>query len=120
MAKYDESTLSDLYKDAFGFRPGPDYRSRWEAMTESERDAEWDGLLWSVEDSMTRDREEQARAVRSYRKGLADMMELGAPDEAAAKRWFLDSVNLAGEPDPGYVCFSLGLPYSMESEFRGG
>jgi hypothetical protein len=34
-----------------------------------------------------------------------------------AIRWLIQAEGLDEERDPGYICYNLGLPYSMEKIF---
>ena len=119
-AHYDEAILSDLFKDANGFRPRELFWSNWNASTVAERNTIWDSLLADVERSIAEDKAQDEAAIMSYEHSLSELMAAGAPDRAAAIEWLVGSLR---EPDhlwqgAGEVCWALGLPYRMEAEFQ--
>ena len=62
MYSFDENTLSDLHKDAYGFRPHNDgFWTTWRDADDDGKQAIWDGLV----DTMVREQEaEKAREDR--------------------------------------------------------
>jgi hypothetical protein len=67
--------------------------------------------------------EEEARktvAVEDFEQKIADLIEMGAADRETAIRWFLDGMDLheCDLHDAGFICYELGLPYSMENVFQ--
>jgi hypothetical protein len=44
MSTYDESIISDLHKDVYGFRPRQDWWANWKAISEDAKQAIWDYL----------------------------------------------------------------------------
>jgi hypothetical protein len=119
-ARYDESIISDLYKDATGSRPRELFWNRWNEASEEERNTIWDGLCRDVEDSIEEDRAREREAVASYEARLVELQELGAPDRETAIAWLVDSLRGPDHlwQEPGEVCYELGLPFSMEKEFK--
>lgn len=118
---YDEELLSDLHKGARGYRPREMFWIRWKDMTVSERNAEWQTLCEEVEASTEEDRAQERAAVASYEGRLEELQELGALDRETAIAWLIDS--LRGPDycwqDPDEVCYDLGLPFTMRTEFQG-
>jgi len=53
---YDENIVSDLYKDAYGHRPGEYFWADWDACNEDAKQHLWDRLIDAVGESI---REEQ-------------------------------------------------------------
>ena len=45
---FDTQTLSCFHKEAFGFRPLSSYFAAWEAMSDDEKQSEWDNLADAV------------------------------------------------------------------------
>lgn len=116
---YDEQILSDLHKDARGFRPREYFWSSWNSMTVEERNDEWRHLLLELEQANADEADRQARAIDRYEASIAELINSGAADRSQAISWLLDSVDDHGfNGDAGYACFLLGLPYSMEAEFE--
>lgn len=115
---YDEDTVSDLHKDAYGYRPSATFWSQWKAMTPAEKQAEWEYLCNVLEDSIEHERNREKLAIESFEKRVAETIESGAGNRATAIRWILQAEGLAGEEDLGYVCYQLGLPYDYENKFK--
>lgn len=117
---FDESILSDLYKDAHGFRPREGFWSHWNLSTMDEKQQIWDGLCRAVEDEIASERAAEARAVEAFERGIEAAILLGAADRETAIRWVIEGLEL-DEYDLQYggsrICFELGLPYSMATVF---
>ena len=107
---YDEDTVSDLHKDAFGFRPSQNWWADWQSMTPVAKQMEWDSLLETLERTVAEDREQEARAVVAFEEFVTRTMKVGASDREAALRWIMESSDCDGDWE--YLCFKHGLPYS--------
>jgi hypothetical protein len=46
---FDEDTVSDLHKDAYGFRPGANFWSAWAAFNGDQKQVLWDSMLGTRE-----------------------------------------------------------------------
>ena len=67
---------------------------------------------------MEAEAEEEKVRVKEFEDRITQTIIDGANDRKTAIKWILQGEGLADEADAGYVCFSLGLPYSMENEFK--
>lgn len=119
---FDERTVSDLHKDAFGFRPREYFWAEWNTATADQKQEIWDDLLAALERTMEWERQQEQRAVADYLTRIQDMLGLGAADEDQARKWLVQSLEPT-DMDLAYggswVVWSLGLPYSMAQEFEG-
>jgi predicted Fe-S protein YdhL (DUF1289 family) len=118
---FDTSIVSDLHKDARGWRPREYFWETWEAASDEEKQEIWDGLCNELNWEMERERKAEKQAVAEFEKQIARNLSYGAADRQQAIRWIVESL------DPsqfdlmyggGWVCWELGLPYSMEDEFK--
>lgn len=107
---YDEDTVSDLHKDAFGFRPSQNWWADWQSMTPVAKQLEWDSLIESMEASIFEERAHEARAVVAFEEFVTRTIAAGAKDREAALRWIMESSKCDGDWE--YLCFTHGLPYS--------
>ena len=118
---FDANIVSDLHKDAYGYRPTSLFWIDWNNGSDSYKQKMWDYLLEDLDAELSRERDEQALAVFSYETQIANNIALGAADRATAIRWMLQAMDL-GENDlcygGSYVCYELGLPYHMQTEFN--
>lgn len=119
MFTFDDNLFSDLHKDAYGFRP----RNHEYYTADNERkQALWDQTVDALSRAIDDEREAQRYAEATLNNRIADTMALGAPDEETAIRWILDAEGI----DSGciavygteYICFHLGLAYSMGERFK--
>lgn len=111
---FDENTVSDLHKDARGYRPREYFWKEWNTSTDFDRQAIWDGLLRELENTMEAERAAEARAELEFHQRVQGAMLIGAEDEVTAIRWILaaegfDEYDLAYGKD--YVAFHFGLSY---------
>jgi hypothetical protein len=117
---FDEQIVSDLHKDAYGFRPREYFWAEWNNSTDDEKQTIWDGLCADLDAEIQREQQEQAAAVAHFEANVQRNMDLGAPSTEDAIRWILQSLDLS-EYDlaygGSYVCYELGLPYNMATTF---
>lgn len=111
---YADELISDLHKDAYGFRPRGVYMQDWKDMTPGEKQAEWDHLCQLVEAG------EQARKLaegEAYDHWCTHILKLtlehGVSHAQAVKQ---DMRARGADSDIGYYCYLLGLSFSVESE----
>jgi hypothetical protein len=117
---FDDILFSDLYKDAYGHRPSHRYILEWFDMTSNQRQDEWDLLLAVFAQSEAREKEQEQSNIDMFYERIERMMDDGAESKEQAIRWICDAEDIDyNDPDLGYICFQLGLPYSMENEVRG-
>lgn len=117
---FDENIVSDLHKDAYGFRPSSYFWESWKGSNPDEKQRIWDGLLGDLEIEMERERNAQLQAVAEYEAMIQRNLDHGAQSREDAIRWIVQALSL-DEMDLRYggsrVCYELGLPFAMENEF---
>ena len=114
---YSDELMSDLHKDAYGSRPGISYRLYWQTLSADEKQAEWEMMIRAMQAEQEAQREYELESIAEYEMQIARNLDMGAGTREDAIRWILDSMELSPYDDAGYVCYKLGLPYSMENEF---
>ena len=117
MFTYDDNTISDLHKDARGFRPSREFFETWEFADADTRQAIWDDLIEELDETMAREKEEQQLAIAEFEHRVMETIRHGAGDRKTAIRWIVDGLDVDG--DYSYACYKLGLPYEMATELRG-
>lgn len=116
---YDETILSDLYKDAYGFRPRDSFYREWDNLDNTGKQALWDFLCVQVEASIEADKAFQENAKFQLEIEIANNIMLGAKDSSTAFRWIVESYDSNHEIngfESGMFCYQFGLPYMMEDE----
>ena len=114
---WDTDLLSDLHKDARGFRPSREFFETWEFADADTRQAIWNDLIEELDETMAREKEEQQLAIAEFEKSVQNIMLSGAGDRKTAIRWIVDGLDCDG--DYSYACYLLGLPYEMATELKG-
>ena len=118
---FDTSIVSDLHKDARGWRPSEYFWETWEVASDEEKQEIWDGLCNELNLEMERERKAEKQAVAEFEKQIARNLSYGAADRQQAIRWIVESLD-PSEIDLRYggswVCWELGLPFSMKDEFK--
>ena len=112
-----ESTISDVHKEAYGFRPRG---YNFSEMPLDELRALYDRWAEAARQAFDEERAREEAAVEEFENRIESLIEMGAGDRDTAIRWFLDGMELDefSLHDAGFVCYELGLPYSMETVFQ--
>ena len=116
---FDENTVSDLHKDAFGFRPSGGFWEMWAQATDAEKQAEWDSLLVSLERSILRDKEEEQYALKMFNQLVDNTIASGAKGREQAIKWLMDADEMYAN-DVGYFEWSHGIPYGTVNGKKWG
>jgi hypothetical protein len=113
---FDESILSDLHKEAYGYRPAAAYYDAWSEMADFAKQAEWDRLVRLVKEEYERERLMEDLAHERWSAHLAQLMADDGIDYATALRWDMAAMDAAD--DAGYYCFKWGISYSLEADIN--
>lgn len=116
---FDSRLVSDLHKDAMGFRPTGDFMERWHTASDNVRQLIWDGMLIALERSSNEEAKAQCVAIEEFEIGVECELNNGAVDRNDAIRRLILSVMHESKLEYGseYVCFKFGLPYAKSAEF---
>jgi hypothetical protein len=87
MYTFDDNIVSDLHKDARGFRPGVAWMQAWKTSTGEEKQGIWDSLCEEVKESIAREQRMAAEAVKDFESDINLNIALGAGDRETALRW---------------------------------
>ena len=112
---FDAQIVSDLHKDARGFRPSEYFWEEWDQCGDDNRQAMWDSLCRELEETMAAERDAEAGALRVFTKRVIDTQLAGAGDLRTAIRWILegeqfDDMDYCYGAD--YCAFHFGLAYN--------
>lgn len=119
MYTFDENIVSDLHKDARGYRPTVAWMHAWETSTEDEKQGIWDALCDELEQAIALQELDQARAYAKLLDRILDTMKLGAEDQKTAIKWIIeaeefDDFDLQYGAD--YFCYHFGLSYQAKNQ----
>ncbi len=121
MSTYDETIISDLHKDVYGFRPRQDWWANWKAMDEDAKQAEWDYLCDECDAQIVAQKVRDDEALKDFEARVEQTMKLGAPDRDTAILWIVDSLDLSDNDlwyGAEYVCHRLHLSYDNYGMFK--
>jgi hypothetical protein len=110
---FSDSIVSDLHKDAYGFRPGPAFAARWNAADQEGRREIWDSLCEDLESEMAREKAEQESAIAEWREDIARIMGTLKWSKKRAIRHDMESHGCDSR-DVGFYCYKRGMGYSLE------
>jgi hypothetical protein len=113
---FDTNVVSDLHKEAYGFRPGQGWWAQWRAWNDDQRQAEWDRLCQLSEASAEQERAAQERARQRWSAHILQLMGNNGIDRGSALRWDMEAMGAQG--DAGYYCYLWGISYGHEEEIQ--
>jgi hypothetical protein len=90
---YDENILSDLHKDAYGFRPRELFWNEWNRMNTLERNTRWTRMCNDLERENIESAERDAAALRKFLSELRAVMRAGAQSWREAIDWLVQAEN---------------------------
>lgn len=110
---YDEDIISDLYKDAYGSRPGEGFWLHWNESTSDEKQEMWNSLLKTVESEVEHERKMQLEAEATLEKHFERMINIANCTREDAIRYLHDAHNTDGSNE--YLEYILGVRYGYLS-----
>lgn len=117
MYTFDENIVSDLHKDAYGFRPTSGWWDCWHYQDNDGKQAAWNTLLDDLERSIAQQQAAEASAEIEFHQRIQGAMLIGAADEVTAIRWILEAEEFT-EYDlaygKSYVAWHFGLSYQNQ------
>ena len=108
MYTFDENSISDLHKDAYGFRPSESFWSTFAAFNPEQKQALWDSMIADLRRSVEEERVMQEEAVVKFEDRVDNLMH----DSTTRKRvieWLMDADESLGDVE--YFEYLNGLPY---------
>ena len=112
----DETTLYELASTAYTKSYARSLNTS--AMSDVELQKAIDHYGKAAEEMMDAEAEDEKVRVKEFEDRITQTIMDGANDRETAIKWILQGEGLDNEANAGYVCFSLGLPYNMENEFK--
>jgi len=114
-----ENTISDLHKDAYGFRPSPEFSMLWKLSSDDQKQEIWDDLVAIMQRSMEAEEAAEKAASEAFEGQIQAAILSGAADRETAIRWVVEALDLS-EAELMYggehVCFLIGIPFSYTKE----
>lgn len=116
---FNADILSDLHKDAYGFRPSEGFFVEWDLLDSDGKQDLWDILVETVADSIQREREYQRMAIAEF-EGWVKMTMKIVQDSTREDciRMLHDAHSTHGDVE--YLEHCLGVPYGYISGRKAG
>lgn len=105
---FDDDCVSDLHKDAIGFRPSKSWWSQWNTNTDAEKQVEWNSLLASLERSNAEKAAFDDKMIAVFETRVANLMHSGT-NRARIIAWLIEAENV--DNDVEFFEYNNGLPY---------
>ena len=116
---FNADVLSDLHKDAYGFRPSGDFFREWDLLDNDGKQDLWDMLVETVDDSIQREREYQRMAIAEFESWVRQTMKIVTDSTREdCIRMLHDAHDTRGDVE--YLEHCLGVPYGYISGRKAG
>ena len=114
----DLSILSDLHKEARGFRPSVEYTTWFAGLPKEKQLREWDGLLQESDERNEREAAEQKDALMRWEGHMKGLMRVHNIPLKDAIKWDLDAeeIQIHSHQDIEHYCFINNLPHNKWAE----
>lgn len=117
---FDENILSDLHKDAYGFRPrSEEFWAEWDSADNDGKQRIWDGLLDAVDRAIETEREIQQEAIAEFESTVRSIMAtVAGSTREDAIRYLHDQFDTQGSIES--LEYELGVPFGYISKKNWG
>jgi hypothetical protein len=110
---FDEQSLSDLHKDARGYRPRSEYFwAEWAAASDDGKQAIWDNLIDEMVQSQEAEAAHERVCVEEFKALVEKTMGYGAPDRESALRWITDGETFYHSQDVEHFVWDRGILFT--------
>jgi len=113
---YDDATVSDLHKDAYGTRPGAVFMRVWKGLSPDDKQGMWESMCIELDRLQERELEGHDRAWSSWIDRMFDLAIAQEISVGDAIRRHVKAADVGG--DYGYYCFREGLSYDREAYIK--
>lgn len=111
MHTYDEDTLSDLHKDARGFRPSWDFWKEWATSSEDQKQVIYDGLVDELHRTIWLERQQEAMDMKAWEAYLSLVIDF-AKTRYDALRWIIRDENIVSKQDAEHFVWKQGILFT--------
>jgi hypothetical protein len=120
MYTFDDNIVSDLHKDARGFRPDEYFWEEWTQMPDNIKQKIWDNLCVEMEQSMEQQKADEAAALVEFRKIVAAQMAFCNVSWNKAVEYLADAEGDDVDCEQGfdYFLWKQGIGYEDRLKIR--
>jgi len=73
---FENYLISDLHKEAYGFRPTQRFFDDWDGYTDAEKQEVWDSLVATMEENAVMEKEVEAQNLSEFRERVRMVMNV--------------------------------------------
>lgn len=73
---FENYLISDLHKEAYGFRPTQRFFDDWDTYTDAEKQEVWDSLVATMEENAVMEKEVEAQNLSEFRERVRMVMNV--------------------------------------------
>lgn len=92
MYTFDDYLVSDLHKDAYGFRPDQSFWNNWELFNSEQKQQFWDNMLVDLRRTIEGEEAEQQAAIAKFEDLIDNFMHEGTTRKEVVNQLRSDSV----------------------------
>lgn len=109
--------ISDLYKDAYGFRPSSEWLKNYAALSPDEQEKIDADLDSAVEISIQIDKDTEEMNYSIWFNSIGQIASANNVTIGTAIRWDMEAYDatMGGEPNVGFYCYLTGIGYKNEA-----
>lgn len=113
---FSNDIVSDLHKDAYGFRPAQRFFDDWNTYSDDEKQECWDTMIKDMEANMEIQKKEEADALIEFRAEIRQVMDLVSCKWNDALRHLLVAEDQEEEID--YFLWGRGLGFEDRNKIH--
>lgn len=118
---FSNDTISDLYKEVYGFRPSAGFWQRWNELADENKQLLWDSLVEALEEQIADQKIADERAIEAFEQDLLKIQRTTGGSRNEAIVYYVESLDMTFEDieryGASYICYEAGLPYSLAQTF---
>lgn len=109
MFTYDETIFSDLYKDAYGFRPrGHNFYTA----TPAEKQEIWDATILDMEAAQQAEIAREKECEKKFKDQISKVIEAGAGNRINALRWMTSTDTFYSQQCVEHFVWNQGILFT--------
>jgi len=110
---FDSQIVSDLHKDAFGYRPTAEFWDMWKnGLSDEGRQAEWDYMIKALNDSIEEEKLREQYDLEAFEHQLVTIMKTHNIDEETALRWMTQIERIENSQDIEHWVWQFGILFT--------
>jgi len=110
---FSTELVSDLHKDAFGYRPSADFMDMWKnGLSDEGRQAEWDYMINALNASIEEEKIREQYDLESFETSLKLIMDTHNINEETALRWMTQIEIMDNSQDIEHWVWGQGILFT--------